>query len=83
MRLIISFCLLLVASGYALADSNLGAMLYKEKCSACHGDSGKGGVGVPLALESFQAQASDRFLKNTIRFGRVGRVMPAFKSLND
>ncbi|VAW97642.1 Cytochrome c family protein [hydrothermal vent metagenome] len=83
MRLFISFCLLLVTSGYALADTHVGAMLYKKNCIACHGADGKGGVGVPLALESFQAQASDRFLKNTIRFGRVGRVMPAFKSLGD
>src|SRR5207302_7730267 len=27
-----------------------GAKVYAEKCSACHGDGGKGGPGYPVAL---------------------------------
>ncbi len=82
MRLIALFCLLLAVNGHSLASS-LGESLYQKNCIACHGADGKGGVGVPLALDSFQAQASDRFLRNTIKFGREGRVMPAFKSLSE
>lgn len=68
------------ASVYA---NEIGKSLYKQYCTTCHGANGQGGVGVPLALKSFQAQASDRFLKNTIRYGRKGRVMPAFTKMNE
>jgi len=74
---------LLVFSGLLFATQDTGESLYTKHCIACHGAGGKGGVGVPLALSSFQAQASDRFLKNTIRLGRKGRVMPAFNTLTE
>ncbi len=38
---------------------------------------------MPLALESFQSSITDRYLFNTIRYGRPGRVMPAFKRMTD
>lgn len=60
-----------------------GARLYDQHCSACHGATGEGGTGVPLALEDFQRQVSDDFLRKTIRHGRPGRVMPAFTQLSD
>lgn len=60
-----------------------GARLYERHCSACHGLNGQGGVGIPLALPSFQSAVEDDFLFTTIREGRPGRVMPAFKSLSD
>jgi cytochrome c oxidase cbb3-type subunit 3 len=60
-----------------------GAHLYQQICSACHGSKGEGGVGVPLALPDFQASVSDDYLAKTIRHGRPGRVMPAFKNLSD
>lgn len=60
-----------------------GARLYERHCSACHGLHGEGGVGIPLALPSFQSAVEDEFLFTTIRQGRPGRVMPAFKSLSD
>ncbi len=59
-----------------------GAMLYAQHCASCHGDTGKGGTGVPLSNTSFQQQVSDRFLFNTIKYGRPGRVMPAFSQLD-
>ena len=60
-----------------------GASLYTENCAACHGSHGNGGVGVPLALADFQQSVSDDFLAKSIRYGRPGRVMPAFKNLSD
>lgn len=60
-----------------------GARLFERHCAACHGLNGEGGVGIPLALPSFQAAVDDDFLFTTIREGRPGRVMPAFKSLSD
>lgn len=60
-----------------------GAKLYAHYCAACHGIHGTGGVGVPLALPDFLAAADDDFLRRTIRLGRPGRVMPAFRQLSD
>ncbi len=60
-----------------------GARLYERHCAACHGLNGQGGVGIPLALPSFQAAIDNDFLFITIREGRPGRVMPAFKTLSD
>ena len=60
-----------------------GRALYLRHCAACHGDSGFGGVGVPLALPDFQIAVTDDYLAKTIRMGRPGRVMPAFNRLND
>lgn len=60
-----------------------GARLYERHCSACHGLHGEGGVGIPLALPSFQSAVDDHFLFTTIRHGRPGRVMPSFKTLSD
>ena len=60
-----------------------GEKLFARHCSSCHGIDGKGGVGVPIALPSFLNSVSDEYLKKTIRFGRPGRIMPAFESLSD
>ncbi len=60
-----------------------GEELFGRYCSACHGIDGKGGVGVPIALPSFLNSVSDEYLKKTIRYGRPGRIMPAFANLSD
>ena len=69
-----------VAPASAVQD---GARLYNRHCAACHGSQGTGGVGMPLALPDFLAVADDDFLRKTIRLGRPGRVMPAFRQLSD
>ena len=76
------FVTLLAALGLspALAAPD-GAKLYGRNCAACHGEAGNGGIGVPLALPSFQAGIRDDYLRKTIRHGRPGRVMPAFSHL--
>jgi len=68
--------------GTASAQSSEGEKLYLQNCSVCHGNKGAGGVGIPLNLESFQKTISDRYLKNTIKHGRIGRTMPAFDNLS-
>ena len=66
----------------AVAAPN-GAKLFSQNCAACHGEKGNGGIGVPLALPSFQATISDDYLRKSIRNGRPGRIMPAFAQLSD
>jgi len=75
--------LLLAARGTCSAPLADGPTLYREYCSACHGSDGHGGVGVPLALPSFLSSVDDRYLAQTIRHGRPGRVMPSFSQLTD
>jgi cytochrome c oxidase cbb3-type subunit III len=75
--------LLLVAPPLWAQSPPRGDLLYQQNCAACHGSEGKGGVGVPLALEDFLANVPDSYLFSTIRHGRPGRVMPAFERLTD
>jgi len=63
-------------------EDSEGAKLYALHCSACHGNYGRGGVGVPLALSDFLESVNNRYIALTIRFGRPGRVMPAFSNLS-
>jgi cytochrome c oxidase cbb3-type subunit 3 len=74
-------CVLLLAAAGTQAEPR-GAALYAQHCSACHGDAGMGGVGVPIALPSFLAGVTDDYLFKTIQLGRPGRVMPAFHQLS-
>ena len=60
-----------------------GSQLYRDNCAVCHGDTGDGGVGIPLSLPAFLESVDDNFLQQTIRRGRPGRVMPAFTKLSD
>ena len=78
---ILTLFLLLTASVVNAAPD--GGRLYHKHCAVCHGDDGKGGVGVPLSLTSFINSVSDEYLKSTIRLGRPGRIMPAFPQLSD
>jgi cytochrome c oxidase cbb3-type subunit 3 len=63
-RLLISVFLAGIGISHAYAMPN-GAMLYARNCAACHGSTGTGGIGVPLALPSFQASISDDYLRPT------------------
>lgn len=75
---------LLVGLGLSQAEAAPdGAKLFARNCASCHGEKGNGGIGVPLALPSFQASISDEFLRKTIHLGRPGRVMPTFSNLKD
>ena len=78
---ILTLMLLLSASVVNAAPD--GGELFHKHCAVCHGDDGKGGVGVPLSLPSFINTVSDEYLRHTIRLGRPGRIMPAFPRLSD
>jgi cytochrome c oxidase cbb3-type subunit 3 len=80
-KIFLSISLLMVSM--AVAGAPDGSRLYAAHCAACHGDTGGGGVGVPLSLSSFLNSIDDDFLRKTIRYGRPGRVMPAFSKLSD
>lgn len=73
-------CMLFTAGASATGK---GERLYLENCAICHGNQGKGGMGVPLALTSFLDSASNDYLKKTIRLGRPERIMPSFYWMSD
>lgn len=77
------FIFLLLVSGVGWSAAPDGTTLYQQHCAVCHGQDGDGGVGVPLNLPDFLAVASNVYIRNTLRSGRPGRVMPAFTNLND
>ena len=52
--------------------------LYKQNCSACHGESGSGGAAFDLANPKYQAVVDDASLKRWITSGMPGTQMPAF-----
>lgn len=86
-RLLSRVCILLAfIAGLASAATPPkpdGAHLFAQHCAVCHGEAGSGGVGVPLALPGFQSTVDDAYLRETIRRGRPGRVMPAFSRLSN
>lgn len=92
--LVVFLCLMSAAfQGFAQSDSSAesgnqpdwqeGELLYQNKCSMCHGSEGGGSVGVPLNLPDFLKTTSNRYLYQTIRLGRPGRVMPSFQKLTE
>jgi mono/diheme cytochrome c family protein len=61
----------------AKGDVRRGSALYRGHCSGCHGGRGAGGIGISLNSKTFQAMASDAFLRDTIVMGRGHTAMPA------
>jgi mono/diheme cytochrome c family protein len=52
--------------------------LYKQNCSACHGENGSGGPALDLANPKYQALVDDVSLRRWITSGMPGTQMPAF-----
>ena len=55
-----------------------GRARYESDCRMCHGEEGKGDIGLPLNNDDFLTAASDRFLFNTLVHGRNTAGMPAW-----
>ena len=60
------------------ATSHNGKLLYDQHCNVCHGVDGKGGIGLPINTPELSTLISDDFLQATIKYGRLGRIMPGF-----
>jgi cytochrome c oxidase cbb3-type subunit 3 len=52
--------------------------LYKQNCSACHGEHGSGGPALDLANPKYLALVDDASLKRWMTSGMPGTQMPAF-----
>jgi mono/diheme cytochrome c family protein len=52
--------------------------LYKQNCSACHGENGSGGPAIDLSNPNYQALVDDASLRRWITSGIPGTQMPAF-----
>src|SRR6185503_2369339 len=65
----------------ANASGERGAALYRKYCATCHGDRAQGYAGdhaPSLATSTFQASASDEFLRAAIERGRPGTAMAGY-----
>ena len=78
-QLLIVFLIGLSLQAMAKPD---GRALYQLHCSACHQFEGAGGIGLPLSKEKLD-EVSDDYLFKSIRLGRPGRVMPAYREMSD
>ena len=62
------------------ADVESGAVLYRDNCASCHGDTGAGVEGPALSNPALLRSATDTYLLESIRRGRPGTSMPPFGS---
>ncbi len=65
------------------ADSGMGALLYAQHCSTCHGEEASGGVALALNRKDLLRNASDGYLFRTLVTGRENACMPSWKHLPD
>jgi PQQ-dependent dehydrogenase (methanol/ethanol family) len=85
-RILFLSLLLALCAGFALtqhpADTNdviEGARLFSQNCSACHGETGKGGRASDLTSGQWKFGSSDDDLVRNILKGIAGTQMPAIK----
>ncbi|WP_260703152.1 c-type cytochrome [Edaphobacter flagellatus] len=65
------------------AAAKRGGPLYKQNCSACHGESARGGIGPNLVRSVLVLHDdSDEEISRVIEKGRAGTSMPPFPSLS-
>lgn len=72
-----------ITLGIEAVAAETGVRLFNQHCVSCHGASGQGGQGLPLSAPSVVRSMTDDYIRKTIRYGRPGRVMPAFEQLSD
>ncbi|MBL8227645.1 MAG: PQQ-dependent dehydrogenase, methanol/ethanol family [Bryobacterales bacterium] len=82
MRLVTLFPLLTLCAGSALAQhpesQSRGRDLFVRNCSACHGDTAKGGRASDLTTGNWKHGGTDDDLLRNITKGIAGTQMPAF-----
>jgi cbb3-type cytochrome c oxidase subunit III len=59
-------------------DAQAGGRWFADTCALCHGANGEGKEGPALHNQVLLANATDRYLVETIRRGRRGSSMPTF-----
>jgi cytochrome c oxidase cbb3-type subunit 3 len=63
-------------------DATVGAEKYTQYCSSCHGAKGQGysagGSGPGIGLPGFLDVASDDYILQTVKYGRIGTAMMPF-----
>lgn len=64
------------------ADAALGAPIYLENCSPCHGNQGQGVDAPALRNSQYIQTAGDQAIIDTIANGRSGTAMPAWLQAN-
>ncbi len=64
------------------ANAALGAPIYLEHCSSCHGDQGQGMSAPPLRNSQYVQTAGDQAVFTTIAVGRPKASMPAWLQAN-
>lgn len=67
---------------YRDGDLKVGQKKYENFCASCHGSNGQGyaagGPGPAIGLKGFLEVASDDFIYQTVKNGRVGTAMKPF-----
>ena len=63
-------------------DPKHGLQTYTAYCASCHGEGGKGylagGPGTAIGLSGFLSTASDDYIFQTLKQGRIGTPMRSF-----
>jgi mono/diheme cytochrome c family protein len=82
--------LAMVLGSQARADDDLGARLYTERCSACHGEHGRGDGPTAPALQppprdfgnaEFWKGRTTSDLRAIVKGGKPGTMMPPFEGV--
>lgn len=69
-------------ANYSVEDNrSYGEGLFRGKCAGCHGQEGKGGIGVRLNGANIVPAMTNEFLYKTITEGRPATAMPAWPQL--
>jgi alcohol dehydrogenase (cytochrome c) len=77
MKPLLIFAAVLAQAQHPESDAKEGARLFASNCSACHGDTAKGGRGPDLTSGEWKHGAADEdLIRNTIK-GIPGTQMPA------
>jgi len=63
---------------YSGGTISKGMHYFDRNCKMCHGEDGKGDIGLTIHRNDFLAVASDRFLFETILNGRNNTAMPSW-----